>query len=120
VRGGGKYAHIGAGFGDEHISDDLGPPRDADQQFPGEAKGFDRLLEAFIETGDVGAVGIDAVQVQPHHKRVMVIESAAQRLSELRDLLAHPCFGQIGEHRRIALPGDECFEHRPPRDSDDL
>lgn len=72
MSGGGKDAHIAAGFGEEHFSDDSGESRDAHQQVPGRLKRFHRLLDALIKAGDVGGVGVDAVQKQSRHERVVV------------------------------------------------
>ncbi|VBA34917.1 hypothetical protein LAUMK35_05827 [Mycobacterium pseudokansasii] len=120
---GGKHAHVRAGLGDKHIGDDVGKAWDTHQQFPGGLKGFDRLLDALLKAGDVGAVGVDAIQIQPSHKRVMVAKRPAQRLGRCGDLLTRKCeplFGQIGEHHRITLPADQRLQHRPPRDPDDV
>ena len=43
---------------------------------PGQAKRFHRLLDPLIEACDVGTVGVDPVQEQPGHERVMGGEPA--------------------------------------------
>jgi len=50
----------------------------------------------------------------------MLAEPPVQRLGERGDLLAQALFGQIGQHRRITLPGDQRLQHRPPGDPDDV
>ena len=120
VPGGGEHAHIPAGFGDEYLGGDAGEPGNADQQVPGGAKGFHRRLDALVEAGDVGAVGVDAVQEQPGHERVVLAEPAGQRFGQGGDLRAHPPLGQVGQRGGVALAGDERFEHRPPGDPGDL
>jgi len=45
VPGGGEHAHVGAGLGDEHLSDPLAETRDALQQFPGREKRFHQRLD---------------------------------------------------------------------------
>ena len=77
MTGGGEHAHVRAGFGDEHLGGLGGEPGDAHQQFPGRAKGGHRFLDPLIEAADIGTVGVDAVEEQPGHERVMFIEPAA-------------------------------------------
>ena len=77
-----------AGLSDEHIGHDLRPARHAHQEFAGGTKGFDHLLDARIEEGDVGLVSVDPVEIQPHHERVVVGEASLQRLGQCGDLLA--------------------------------
>lgn len=50
-----------------------------------------RLLDPFVEAGDVGAAGVEAIQ--PGHERVMAVEPSAQRRGECRDLLTQALFG---------------------------
>lgn len=84
----GEHAHVGAGFGDEHVGDNAGEARDAHEKFPDGLKRGDRLLDAGIQAVEVAVMGVDAVQVEPHHEGVVVIERSAQRLGQGGDLLA--------------------------------
>jgi hypothetical protein len=88
VSRGGEHAHVGAGFGDEHIGDDVGEAWDAHEQFPDGLKRGDRRLDAGIQAGEVGVMGVDAVQVEPHHEGMVVVEPSAQRLGQGGNLLA--------------------------------
>ena len=76
----GEHAHVPARLGDEHLGGLGREPGNADQQFPGEAKGGHRILDPRVEATDIGTVSVDAVQEQPGHERVMLIEPADQRL----------------------------------------
>jgi hypothetical protein len=44
---------------------------------------------------------------------VVVIESAVQRPDQIGDLVAHPAFGQLGQHGRVPLSRDEGLDHGP-------
>jgi len=60
-------------------------------------------------------VGVDPVQEQSGHERVMVGEMPVQRLGQLGDLGPHSTFGQLGDHRRlrVALLVDQRLQHQP-------
>ena len=78
-----------------------GEARDADQQVPGRAKRCHRLLDAGVQARDVCGVGVDAIQMQSDHERVMGAEPAGQRLGQRRDLRPQPPL----EPDRPAPPG---------------
>jgi hypothetical protein len=48
-----EHAHVGAGFGDEHLSHDPGNARDAHQQLPGRRKRLHRCLDPDVQACDV-------------------------------------------------------------------
>ena len=50
----------------------------------------------------------------PGQEGVVLTEPAGQRLGQGRDLRTESAFGQVGQHRRVALTGDHRLEHRPP------
>ena len=60
-------------------------------------------FDACIEAADVGGVGIDAVEEQPGHERVMGTEPPGERFGQLRDLAAQRAFGKVGDHAGIIL-----------------
>jgi hypothetical protein len=64
------------------------------------------FLDSGIQARDVGAVGVDAIQKQSRHERVVGVESPPQRLDQRADLRPHPPLRQVGEHRRLAPPAD--------------
>ena len=43
------------------------------------------------------------------------LEPAVQRLGQLGALGPHPADGQVRQGLRVALPGDQCLDHRPGR-----
>ena len=50
------------------------------------------------EVGDRGVERVDVrEQLRDHHAVVLDLEAAGERLAQLRDLLAHPGLGQLGE-----------------------
>ena len=99
--GGGEHAHVGAGFGDEHFSGDPGKPGMLVNRSRA-TKRLHCLLDSGIQARDVGAVGVDAIQKQSCHERMVGAESSGQRLGQRWDLLSHPPVGQFGEHRWVA------------------
>ena len=70
--------------------------------------------------GDVGLEGVDPGQHPGQQERVVVIEPADERLLAARDLDPHPGTGQVGQHHRVALAGDQCGHHRPAGDPEDV
>jgi hypothetical protein len=52
-------------------------------------------------------VGIDPVQKQPGHERVMGVEAARQCLRQRRDLSPHALLRQVGQHGRVVLDLDQ-------------
>jgi hypothetical protein len=55
------------------------------------------------------------LQVQPAHERVLVTEPPGAGHGQVGDLLAHHPAGQVGEHARVTLAGDERIDHVPCR-----
>ena len=53
------------------------------------------------------------VEVEPAEQGVVVGEPAGQRLGQVADLLAQHAAGQVSQHRRVTLAGDQRFDHRP-------
>jgi hypothetical protein len=50
----------------------------------------------------------------------MRVEVALERLTQLRDLLAHLPAREIRQHLRVGRAGDERVEHVAPRLADDV
>jgi len=53
-------------------------------------------------------------------QRVVGLKAALKRLPQRRELRSQLAFGQIGQHLRVAGPGDERVEHRAARDAEDV
>ncbi len=68
---GGEHGHVGACFGDADLCGGGAESWDADQELPGETKGFHRLLDPGTEVLDLGGVGVDPVQIQFRQLAVM-------------------------------------------------
>ena len=73
--------------------------------------GGDELLDAAGEGVDLGGEGVDLVQQHPGQLAVVGVEAAIQRGDQGRVLGRQPAPGQIGQAARVALAGDEGFEH---------
>ncbi|WP_218105178.1 hypothetical protein [Micromonospora rhizosphaerae] len=64
-----------------------------------------------------GDLGGEPVDVGKHHRQdgaVMIGEEPAQRLLQLCDLRPEVALGQLREHPRVALPGDQRVQDQPP------
>jgi len=70
-----------------------------------------------VQAGHRLAEGLDAVQVQPAHQRVVIGEPAGQGHRQVGHLPGgpQPALGQIGEHRAAALAVDQRLDHRRRR-----
>jgi hypothetical protein len=67
---------------------------------------------------EVSAIrGLEEVDMGEHLRDqqavVLKAEAMSQRLAQRRDLGAQPAFGQLGQHRRIVLSGQQCAQDRP-------
>ena len=118
--GGGEPGHVGAGLGDDDVGGQGADPGDRADQVPEALKGLDHHLDPGGELLDRGGVLVDQVQVHPGQERVVLAEPAGQRLGQRGDLRPQPPLGQIGQHGRVAFPGDQRLEHRPPRHAEDV
>lgn len=94
MRGGGKDAHVGAGFGDDHIGDQGRDPGDGDQLFPGRTKGLHQRLDPPGEGLGGRSVCVDLLQIQLGQELVVSLEPSGERLDEGRDLCFEPATGQ--------------------------
>jgi len=73
----------------------------------------DQLIDLRVQLGDVAGEGVDAAQHGGGEVAVMGFEPAGQRLPQLRDLPPHRPAGQLGQHSRVTLAGDQRFQHLP-------
>jgi hypothetical protein len=80
----------------------------------------DHLVDAGVQAGDGALQVLQVLQRQPHQQGVMLAEAAAQRLAQLGQLGAQLALGQLGQHHRVALPGDQAGQHRPAQDPQHL
>jgi len=71
-------------------------------------------LDAGLHGGDVGGDAVDPGEHLGQQEPVVVGEPAGQRLDQPIGLGPQPAAGQLGEHSRIALTGDERGHDRPP------
>ena len=71
----------------------------------------DQLLDAAGELLDLGGEGVDLVQQHPGQLAVMLVEPAGQRLDQVGVPGLHPAAGQVRQHPRVTLPGDQRLDH---------
>jgi hypothetical protein len=80
----------------------------------------DHLLDHGVELGDVGVEGVDPGEHLGQQEPVVVGEVPGERLLQPVDLGAHPAAGQLCEHLRVVLAGDQRGHHLPPRHPEDV
>jgi hypothetical protein len=73
----------------------------------------DELFDAGIEVFDLCAEGVYLLQQQGGDLCAVVVEAAGERIDKGGVLDPQPCLGQIGEHPRVAFPGDQRLDHCP-------
>ena len=114
MRRGGEATHVGADLGQDHLRGDRPDPGDRIQ--PGHRTGqlAELALDAGLHGGDVGGDAVDPVEHLGQQERVVLGEPTGQRLSQAGGLRAQPAEGQLGQHRGIALNGDQRGHDRPP------
>jgi hypothetical protein len=104
--GGGKHAHVQTYLGHDHLRH---PARNS-------GNGHDEVQHAVVCPQQhvdllVGLRdrGLEKVDMGKHLRNqqavVFAAESMGQRLAQCRDLGAQSAFGQLGQHRRVVLPG---------------
>ncbi|MGH3710519.1 MAG: hypothetical protein ACRDRU_14610 [Pseudonocardiaceae bacterium] len=86
-------------------------------QLLGDRVGY--LTDPGVQVLDHPGEVVEVVGVQSGQQRVMVTEAAGTRHGQIRDLGAHHPAGQLGQHARVAFPGDECLDHVPRRERGD-
>jgi hypothetical protein len=77
----------------------------------------DHLVDAAVQGGDGAFQVLQVVKGQPDQQSVVVAEAAAQRLTQLGELLAQLALGQLGQDLGVAFAGDQGAQHRPTRDA---
>ena len=100
VSGGREPGHVDADLGDDALGGPFADPGDRVEPVTGLAERGDHPVDLDVERGDRRFEVVDVVEDDPQHRGVMVPEPAAQRLAQLRDLLAQHALGQLGEHAR--------------------
>jgi len=76
----------------------------------------DQCFDAPIEVFDLCAEAVDLIQQQGRELTVVLVEASGQCLDQGRAFDAQSSFGQLGEHARVTLTGDQCLDHRPAGD----
>jgi hypothetical protein len=113
MRRGVEPGHVQADLGQDRPG--CGDPDAGDRIKPSHRLGErgDLGVEPFLHGGDVGGDRVDAVQHARQQERVVVGEPAGQRLGEAGGLGTQGAAGQIGQHARVALAGDQRGHDRP-------
>ena len=95
-------------------------PGDGADQVAESLKGLDHHLDPGGQGLDRGGVLVDQVQVHPGHEGMMLAEPPGQRLGQFRDLRAESTLGQVSQRGGVVIPDDECLEHQPAGDTEDV
>ncbi len=75
----------------------------------------DQLVDLAVQPPDHPAQVVDVLQVHPCQQRVMGAEPPRTRHRQVGELLAPRPTGQLGQHPRVTLPGNQRLHHRPRR-----
>ena len=118
--GGGEPGHVGADLGEDHVRAGQADPGDLIQAGyrVGERGGL--RGDPLVQGGDVGADRVDPAQHGAEQEGVVAGEVAGEGLFQHGDLGAHAAPGQLCQHLRVPLPGDQRGEHVPPGDPEDV
>jgi hypothetical protein len=120
VPGGGEPGHVGADLGEDHVRAGQADPGDLIE--PGD-RGRERgglLGDPGVQRGDIGADRVDPPEHGAEQERVVLGEVAGEGLFQHGDLGAHAAPGQLREHLRVPLPGDQRCEHVAAGDPEDV
>ena len=83
---GGEAGHVPASLGEDDLAGVASGSGDRDEQILTVALRTQFLLDPGVERGDLGVQPVDVIQGAAGHKRVMITESADQRLTQFGDL----------------------------------
>jgi hypothetical protein len=115
VRRGREAGHVGADLGQDHLRGDRSNPGNGIQSDNRWCQLADLLIDAGLHGGEVSGGRIHAVQQLGQQEGVMVGAPAGQRLGQAAGLGSQAAAGEVGQHRRIPLAGDQCSHDRPAR-----
>lgn len=117
---GAEPGHVSAGLGDDDLRGGLAHAGDGGQLLKLAGKRAHLFLDPGRQFEDRGGELVDALQVQPTQKGMVLTEVPGQRLDQLGDLGTHPGPGHLGQHVHVTFTLDQRTEHRPPRDPEDV
>jgi hypothetical protein len=112
--GGGKARHVDADLGDDALGAAVLDAGHRAQQLNRRRERADLLLDHVGALFDLLVQEVDVAQDRADPQPVMGVDMPLQGLAQRGDLLAHLPAGQLGEHRRVALAGDQRVEHVAP------
>ena len=119
--GGGEDRHVGADLGNDVLGgDDAGAGHGVQLLDLAQVR-LAQYLDLRGQLLDPGGVVVDGGQ---HHRQdggvLLGYEGAIEGLFQPGDLAAHGASGQLGQRRRVTLPGGDRLEHRPAGDQVDV
>ena len=147
VRGSGEATHVETDLGDDDLRCSFGDPgylvealhgaetagvgvvvdwyvADGPRGMVGWWGGFgelgDELLDASGEPVDLLGAGVDLVQQELGQVCVVIIEAAVERFEQRCPFGVELPSSQVGERLRVALAGDERFDHRSGRHPEEV
>ena len=118
--GGGEPGHVGADLSEDHVRAGQADPGDLIELGDRGRERGGLLGDPLIQGGDIGADRVDPAQHRAKQERVVAGEVTGEGLFQHGDLAAHGAPGQLREHLRVLLPGDQRREHVPAGDPEDV
>ena len=115
-----EYAHVGPDLRHDHLRGAPLNPGDRAQQLNGSLERGDLLPDRLGEARDLLVEEVDVGEDRPDPDGVQSVEAALERLPERRQLGAQAALGELGQQLGIGRARDQCVEHRPARDAEDV
>ena len=108
-----EHAHVDAALGDQDLRDPYADAGDRAEELDQVGVGCGCDPDPRLEVSGCLVEGVD-VGEQPRDENAVVadVEPARERLLKLRDLLAEPALGQLGQDERVGDAAQERLEHR--------
>lgn len=113
--GGRELTHVRACLCDNDVRSTGADSRNGADQVAEATKLLHHRLKPLCQLVDHRSVLIDEVEVNSGEERVMVVEATDHGLGQLWDLVSQSLLCQISHLRSVALPGNQCLDHRSPR-----
>jgi hypothetical protein len=114
VPGRGEAAHVKPALGDQHLRGAHRHPGDRAQQLDDPLVWSEQLLDLLVQHRDRVIERVDVRDQLGDDDPMMVnLEAALERLSELRNLRAHPALRQLRQRLGLAHTGEQRLQHRP-------
>ena len=106
----GESRHVDADLADDDVGHGLTDARHRGQEVRALVKGFEALANARLHIAHGPMKGVDLGQMQLEQKPMMLTDTPAKRLDELRAAGLEPTARHIHQSFGVCLAGDQSFE----------